>query len=205
METSPARRSGWDYALMLATTALLGGLGVQSLAGTLYSLWAARAVQGWSETPAFASYIATMNAIAAPMLIALFVVMGLCVPKRLFSRGVLVGVSALMIAAGLAAWAVTRDATTGMAAYLIGAGALQVAVVVMTAAGSASLTYLTEGRVTKLGSGLLHLGFIVFAYVVVAMQASEWMLTVFWAALLLSLGGTALSFYASAIAGRFRA
>jgi hypothetical protein len=140
-----------------------------------------------------------MNAIAAPLLAALIVVMGLCVPKRLFSRWVLVGVSALMIVLGAGAWLLTGDAATGMAAYLAGAAAIQVAVVVMTIAGSPSLTYLTEGRVTKAGSGMLHLGFIVFAYVVVALQDSRWMLAVFWAATALCLGGAALSFYAGAV------
>ena len=41
-----------------------------------------------------------MNEIAAPMIVALVVVMGLCVPKRLFSRRVLLWVSVAMVAAG---------------------------------------------------------------------------------------------------------
>lgn len=196
----PARRSGWDFALMVLTAALLGALGVQSLGGTLYSWWAARTVQGWAESPAYGEYVGVMNAIAAPLLVALIVVMGLCVPKRLFSRGLLAGVSAAMVALGLGAWAVTRDPVTGMSAYLAGAGAIQVAVVAMTVVGAPSLSYLTEGRVTKVGSGLLHLGFIVFAYVVVALQHSPSMQPVFWIATALCLGGTTLSFYASAFA-----
>src|SRR5450759_1970620 len=72
----------------------------------------------------------------------------------------------------------------------LGAAAIQVAAVMMTIAGS-SLTYLTEGRVTKVGSGMLHLGFIVFAYVVVALQKSGSILTVFGIA-------TALWLYAGA-------
>ncbi|MDO8963584.1 MAG: hypothetical protein Q7W30_03730 [Coriobacteriia bacterium] len=196
----PARRSGWDFTLMVVTTALLGALGVQSLAGTLYSWWVQRSSPEWGATPAFGEYIALMNAIAAPLLVGLFVVMGLCVPKRLFSRGLLVAVSVLMVALGLGVWLVTGEATTGMAAYLVGAGLIQVAVVVMTAGGARSLTYLTEGRLTTVGSGILHLGFIAFAYVVVAMQGSDSMLPVFWVAAVLCLGGTALSFYAGPLA-----
>jgi hypothetical protein len=204
MESTPAaprlaRRSGWDFALMVVTAALLGALGVQSLLGTLYSWWAQRTVAGWASSSSFTAYIETMNAVAAPLLLALVVAIGLCVPRRLFSRWVLVGVSALMVVLGAGAWFASGDAATGMSAYLIGAAAIQVAVVTMTAVGSAAPTYLTEGRVTKVGSGLLHLGFIVFAYVVVALQSSEWMLPVFWLATTLCLVGTALSFYAGAL------
>jgi hypothetical protein len=202
---SADRRSGWDFALMLATTALLGGLGVQSLAGTLYSWWAARTASGWSDSAAYADYIAVMNALAAPMVLALVVVMGLCVPKRLFSRAALVVASAALVASGLGVWAITGSRTDGLAIYLLGAGSLQVAVVVMTLAGAPSLRYVADARLAKVGSGLLHLGIIVFGYVIVAMQSSGWMLPVFWMALALTIGGTALSFYAgsiSASAGR---
>ena len=61
----------------------------------------------------------------------------------------------------------------------------------LTAAGARGPSYLTEGRLTKLGSGLLHLGFIVFAIVVAALQGSTFMLSVFWVATALTIGGTA--------------
>jgi hypothetical protein len=195
------RRSSWDFALMLATTALLGGLGVQSLAGTLYAWWATRSIEGWADSAAYGGYIAIMNAIAAPMVLALAIVMGLCVPKRLLARRALVGLSVAICAAGAVAWALTGSVVTGVSVYLIGAGAIQVAVVVMTASGARSVRYLTEGRLTKVGSGLLHLGFIVFGYVIVSLQSHPAMLPVFWAAFALTIGGSALSFYADRIAG----
>jgi hypothetical protein len=201
--TSPIEhRSGWDFALLVLTVALLGGLGVQSLLGTLYSWWAARVVVGWTDSPAFASYISAMNLVAAPMVVALVIVMGLCVPKRLFSRTALVVASGAMIAGGIVVWALTGSAADGLAVYLLGAGAIQVAVVVLTVVGPAALSYMTEGRLTKLGSGLLHLGFIVFGYVVVALQRSAWMLPVFWLGFALAVGGSALSFYAGRLSGR---
>jgi hypothetical protein len=70
----------------------------------------------------------------------------------------------------------------------------------MTLAGASSLTYLTEGRVTRVGSGLLHMGFLLFALVVVALQTSPWMLPVFYAAAALITIGTVLSFYAGPVA-----
>lgn len=196
--TGVARRS-WDFALTVATVVLLGGLGVQSFLGTLYVWWAQGAVTGWEQT-GYAAFVTTMNSIAAPLVVLLVVAMGLCVPKRLFSRTALVAVSIGMLGIGLVAWIATGSATTGLGVYLVLAALIQVGVVVMTIAGARGPSYLTEGRLTKTGSGLLHLGFIIFAYVVVALQRSTFMLPVFWVSAVLTLGGTTLSFYADRLA-----
>src|SRR5690606_36069290 len=75
------KRQPWDFALMVITVVLLAGLGLQSFVGTLYSWWAYRTQPAW-ELTGHAGFVATMNVIAAPMLLGLVVVMGLCVPKR---------------------------------------------------------------------------------------------------------------------------
>ncbi len=87
-----------------------------------------------------------------------------------------------------------------MRVYLSLAAIIQVAVVALTVAGVRGPSYLTEGRLTKTGSGLLHLGFILFGIVVVALQKSTWMMPVFSAATLFSIVGTAMAFYANRIA-----
>jgi hypothetical protein len=193
------RQRHWDFGLTVLTVALLASLGVQSFLGTIYVWWAERSVLGWEQT-GYDGFVATMNAIAAPQLVALVVVMGLCVPKRLFRRRALIAVSGAMVAAGLVAALVTGRLATGLTLYLALAALIQVAVVVLTAAGAKGPSYLTEGRLTKLGSGLLHLGFIAFAIVVAALQRSELMMTGFWIATVLTMGGTLLSFYADKIA-----
>lgn len=190
------RQRSWDFALTVLTVVLLGGLGVQSFIGTIYVWWAQTTIPNWEQF-AYEGYVAQMNAIAAPQLIALVVVMGLCVPKRLFSRTALIGVSAAMVAAGIVTWAVTGSLATGLTIYLGLAALIQLAVAVLTALGAKGPSYLTEGRITKLGSALLHLGFIVFGIVVAALQRSAFMLPVFWASTVLMVGGTAMSFYAS--------
>lgn len=198
------RQRTWDFGLTVITVVLLASLGVQSFIGTLYVWWAQRAVQGWDQTGGYDAFVNTMNAIAAPQLVLLVVVMGLCVPKRLFSRRVLLAVSAAMVAAGIVAWTVTGSIAQALALYLALAALIQVAVVALTAAGARGPSYLTEGRLTKLGSGLLHLGFIVFGIVVAVLQGSTFMLPIFWAATALSVGGTLLSFYAEKLAWRRR-
>ncbi|MBN2841080.1 MAG: hypothetical protein JXP37_09020 [Coriobacteriia bacterium] len=193
--TTPARRSSWDFTLMALTVVLMGSLGVQSLAGTVYSWWAYRSVPGW-ELAGQTDFVGAMNALAAPQVIALIVVMGLCVPKRLLSRGALLGASAGMLLLGVVSAAVSGSAVTGVAVYLSAAGAIQVLVVVLTLAGARGLAYLSESRLAKAGSGLLHLGFILMALVVVALQHSGLMLPMSLLSAVLLTAGSGLAFYA---------
>lgn len=194
------RQRTWDFALTILTVLLLASLGVQSFLGTIWVFISERTVPAWDQSADYLAYVAKMNAIAAPQILALVVVMGLCVPKRLFSRRVLVGVSAAMIVVGVVSWLVTANLGLGLAIYLGLAAVIQIGVVVMTVAGVRGPSYLTEGRLTKTGSGLLHLGFILFAIVVVSLQRSPFMLPVFSASALLVTVGTALAFYADKIA-----
>ena len=194
------RQRTWDFSLTAITVVVLGLLGVQSFVGTGYVWWAERSIPEWEAGPGYAGYVTMMNTIAAPLIVMLVVAMGLCVPKRLFARRSLIAVSAAMVAAGAIAGITTRSLANGLAVYLALAALIQVAVVALTIAGVRGPSYLTEGRLTKTGSGLLHLGFILFGLVVVALQKSTWMLPVFSASALLSITGTALSFYANRVA-----
>jgi hypothetical protein len=196
------RQRTWDFSLTIVTMALLAALGVQSFVGTFVVWFSTRADPVWQQSAGYNDYVTVMNAVAAPMIVALVVVMGLCVPKRLFSRRLLLWVSLAMVAAGVVAGLVTGSLATGLTLYLLLSAAIQLAVVVMTVAGVRGPSYLTEGRLTKTGSGLLHLGFIIFAVVVVALQKSPMMAPVFWLSAALVGVGTALAFYANAVAWR---
>lgn len=195
------RQRAWDFGLTITTVIILGVLGVQSFIGTLYVWWAQRTMPDWEQV-GNGAYLDAMNSVAAPLLVLLVVVMGLCVPKRLFSRRVLMVVSVAMLAAGAGVGVVAGSLALGVTVYLSLAALIQVAVVALTAAGVRGPSYLTEGRLTKLGSGLLHLGFIVFGIVIAALQTSPFMLPVFWTSTVLMVGGTAMSFYANRIAVR---
>jgi len=196
MSVTDIRQRAWDYGLTIITVMLLAGLGLQSFIGTAFVWWAQRTDPNWMQV-GYADYVLLMNAVAAPMVVALVVVMGLCVPKRLFERRLLLAVSAAMIVAGMVTSFATGDPRTGLTAYLALAALIQVGVVVLTVAGARGPSYLTEGRLTKTGSGLLHLGFILFAIVVVALQRSTLLMPAFWTSTVLIVGGTALSFYSS--------
>lgn len=194
MPATPRRT--WDFILMMLTVVLLAALGAQSLVGTLYVWWAQRTIAGWLQGPGYASYVALMNAFATPLVAGIVVVLGLCVPKRLFERRTLVAVSAGLVLLGVAWGVAGRSLQNGMAAYLTAAAGLQAVVAVLTVQRSGGLSYLTEGRGRHLGSALLHLGFIVFCLVVVALQDSALMLPVFGLSALLLGAGSAMSFYA---------
>jgi hypothetical protein len=201
MQSTDVRRRGWDFSLTIITVVLLASLGLQSFIGTLYVWWAQTTIPNWEQT-SYDAYVTLMNLLAAPQLVALVVVMGLCVPKRLFTRRTLVMVSAAMVAAGAFAGFASGSLATGVTVYLGFAALIQLAVVLLTAAGASGPSYLTEGRLTKLGSGLLHLGFIVFGIVVAALQRSAFVLPVFWVATVLITLGTIMSFYANRLAVR---
>ncbi len=185
----------WDFLLILITVGILGVLGVQSLLGTIYSWWAYRNIPGWEQV-GYAGFVQVMNAVAAPLVVALVVVMGLCVPKRLLARRTLLVASAGMVAIALVSWALTGSMAVALTVYLAEAALIQLAVVILTLAGIPGLGYLSHGRVVKAGSGLLHLGFILFAIVIVALQESPLMLPVFSAASILMMLGSVLAFYA---------
>lgn len=201
MNIDEIRQRAWDYSLTIITVLMLGGIGLQSFVGTIYVWLAQRADPLWEQTSSV-SYIETMNLVAAPQLMALIVVMGLCVPKRLLSRRALIVVSVAMVLTGVVSGLATGSLSTGVSVYLALAALIQVAVVVLTAVGAKGPSYLTEGRLTKLGSGLLHLGFILFAIVVASLQRSPFMLPVFWTSTVLMCGGTVMSFYAGRLSFR---
>ncbi len=191
----PKKGLNWDFALMVTTLLLLGGLGIQSLLGTVYVAWAQRAIDGWMES-GYPGYLETMNAIALPQVVALVAVMGLCVPKRLFERRALMAVSVALAGAGLLSGLVSGSGQLGLAVYVGLASLIQAAVVVLTIAGAGSLRFVREGRLVRVGSGLLHMGLLLFGLMVLALRESKLMMPVFSLSALFILIGSALAFWA---------
>ena len=199
MTEDTRRRGAWDFTLMMLTVGALAALGAQSLIGTLYAWWAQRVQPDW-QAVSYQGFMDVMNAVAAPFVVALVILLGLCIPKRVLDRRPLMIASAALLAVGAAGWLTTGEPARGLGWYLLAASAFQLVVLGMTLADSPALTYLTEGRLVRIGSGFLHLGFLLFAYVVVALQSSPLMLPVFWLSAGLLAGGSAMSFYARPMA-----
>lgn len=188
----------YDFWLVMITVALLAGMGLLAFGGTLYTWRAEVLSSGWSGGAAYAAYTRVMDRLAAPLVAALVIVLGLCIPRRLFDRGALWAVSAAMVLVGLGV-AVVSGARVGAAAFLLLAGALQSAALVLTLARSARVSYLSENLVYQVGSALLHLGFVVLVYDWAVLGEDLLHLPVFWAGTVLLMAGSALCFYREGI------
>ncbi len=186
----------YDFLLTLGTIALVVLIGGVFVAGTVYTFFAARIDPTWTQSAGYEQYIASMNVYLFPLLVALVLTLGLCIPRRILTRRLLLAASLAMLGvtlvllpmAGLrAAWI-----------FLLGAaGLVQLAVVVMTAMRSRQVRYLQEGFLVRMGSALLHLGFILLVAAFVAPVSAGAQLQFFWAATALVMVGTIMSLYSS--------
>ena len=188
----------YDFWLVMITIALLAGMGLLAFGGTLYTWRAEVVTPGWSGGAGYAAYTRVMDRLAAPFVAALVVVLGLCIPRRLFDRQALWAVSAAMVIVGLGV-AVVSGARVGAAAFLILAGTLQTAALVLTLARSVRVNYLSENLVYQVGSALLHLGFVVLVYDWAVLPDDPLHLPIFWAGTVLLMAGSALCFYREGI------
>ena len=182
------RAIGWDLALVLLTAATLAAFGALALWG-MFHYKSHAPLPDWS-VPAFQEM---MNRLAAPLVVLLIVWLVLCIPKRLLSRRALLGYSAAIIAAGIAALPfggvrVALGLVLGLSA------ALQTVILGLVLAG-ARLRFAGHGIALRAGSSLLHLGVVLFTFDLVALQGSPWHIPLFWASTALLTAGCVLTFY----------
>jgi hypothetical protein len=182
------RAVGWDLALVLLTAATLAGFGGLALWGMFH--YKSHAAQpGWS-VPAFQEM---MNRLASPFVVLLIIWLVLCIPKRLFSRRVLLGYSAGMLVLGLAA--LPYGGPRFALGLVLGLSALlQTGILALVLAG-ARLRFSGHGLALRAGSSLLHLGTVLFTFALVALQGSPWHIPLFWVATALLTAGCVLTFY----------
>ena len=182
------RAIGWDLALVLLTAATLAAFGALALWGMFYyKVNAAR--PGWS-VPAFQEM---MNRLASPLVVLLILWLVLCIPKRLFSKRVLLGYSVGMLALGIAALSY-GGARFALGIVLALSALLQTAILALVLAG-ARLRFSGSGFALRAGSSLLHLGTVLFTLDLVALQGSPWHIPLFWVATGLLTAGCVLTFY----------
>jgi len=182
------RAIGWDLALVLLTAATLAAFGALALWGMFY--YKSHAVRPDWSVPVFQEM---MNRLATPLVVLLILWLVLCIPKRLFSRRVLLGYSAGMLVLGLAA--LPYDGARFALGLVLGLSSLlQTAILVLVLAG-ARLRFSGRGLALRAGSSLLHLGTVLFTFDLVALQGSPWHIPLFWVATGLLTAGCILTFY----------
>lgn len=184
----------YDFYLIVATVALLLALGALCVYGTAYSFLASQADRQWTQTPAYEDYLFRMNSLAYPLVAGIILVMGLCIPKRIIpTRHLLPAAGALLALA--AAVAALAGIAAGLTALMAVSLAVQAAVAVLTAVRHERLVFERPGHAVQLGSALLHLGFVVFAFDLAVLDESSLHLAVFWVACAMMTAGVVLAFY----------
>ena len=185
-------KSHYDYYLILATTVVLFVISVICIYGMFYFKLAQVHQLPVAEK---IGYMDSMNTVMAPFLIALIVLLGICVPKRLLPTSWLNRFSVILVLLALAAsfiWGIK----VSLALVLIVSLALQVVVLFMALAGSKELNFEKKGYWVRVGSSLLHLGLILFALDLFFYRYQVLHLVLFWITTASALLGMVFCFYA---------
>ncbi len=195
-----------NYILILITIVVLGAIGLVFIYGTSFSWMQSLNMPEWRETGLYQDYLADMNLALAPMAVALVVVLGLCIPKRLFSGTALLMMMGSMLFAGAVLGAIL-GVQLGLSFLLAVAILLQTVVIALTLFGSRRLVFENQSFYVQIGSAFLHMGLVIFVFNLILLADSVNHIPVFWvAATFISLGMIAV-FYSeelSAWAGRRR-
>jgi hypothetical protein len=191
-ESAGKPKKSLDYALILATVGVLFALSVLCV----YSMFAFKfaAVQQLAPAAKLA-FLERMNRLVAPFIVALILLLGICIPKRLLPTRVLGWFAAALAVAGvsLSAWLGIR---AGLLAVLTASLLLQLLVLGMALAGSERLNFARSGYWLRIGSSLIHLGLILFVLDLLLYRHLALHLFLFWVTTAASVLGMLCSFYA---------
>ena len=195
-----------NYILILATIVILAAVGIAFVFGTTFSWVKSETDALWRQTALYQEYVDVMNLTVGPMIIALVVVLGLCIPKRLFS-----GIRLMQFMGGLIALTLVISAVfgvrLGISTLLTVAIFMQVVVIVMTLFGSKRLVYEVTGFYIQIGSALLHMGLILWLFDLIlvgdGLAQRTLHLNIFWVATVFIGLGMVLVFYSDELSRLF--
>ncbi len=187
-----------NYILILLTIFILVAIGVIFIYGSSYSWVQSLQFANWRQTVTYQNYVSDMNVAVLPLSVALVILLGLCVPKRIFNGvALLQSMAALLVVSVLVV--LVYGLKPGIGFLLITAVLIQAVVIGMTLVGSKRLSYEVNGFYLQIGSAVLHLGFILFVFDFVLLGESTLHLTVYWVSTVLISVGMILSFYSGEI------
>jgi len=158
-ETKPAKsKSSYDFYLILATTVVLGLISIICVWGMFYF----KLARIHEMAPVIkAAWMNQMNGIVAPFIIALILLLGICVPKRLMPTTWLNRFAFLLVMTALVtSW--FDGVKTGLLVILSASLVLQTVVLFMAIGGSRYLNFEKKGYWARVGSSLIHLGLVLF-------------------------------------------
>ncbi|RJX32903.1 MAG: hypothetical protein C4531_05860 [Desulfurivibrio sp.] len=189
------KKGSLDFYLLLATVAVLFVISIICIYGMFYF----KLAQLQQLDPAAKlAYMNRMNSVMAPFVIALILLLGVCVPKRLLpvvwlNRFALV---LTLAAGGVCLWFGVR---AGLALVLAASLLLQLIVLALAAGGSELLHFEKSGYWVRLGSSLIHLGIILFVLDLFFYQYQSLHLLLFWITTGSVVLGMIFCFYAQSV------
>jgi hypothetical protein len=194
-----AKKGGsYDFYLILATTVVLAAISLICVAAMFQFKAAAihtlppEAKVAWQEG---------MNNLVAPFLIALLVLLGICVPKRLLPTVWLNRFAALLLLAAVLT-GYCFGVKLGLLVILCVALGLQLAVLLLALVGSERVNFTKKGYWSRVGSSLVHLGLVLFVLDLFFYRLPGLHLLLFWVTTAATTSGMICCFYAEGIARR---
>ncbi len=188
-------RPTYDYYLILATAIILFAISIICIAAMFY--FKVASVQLMAPVDK-AAYMSRMNTIMAPFLIALILLLGVCVPKRVLSPQWLNRFAGfLVLTAGFVS--LLSDVKRGLLVVLIASLVLQIMVFIMAVAGSPKLHFEKKGYWVRIGSSLIHLALILFVLDLFLYKQQSFHLLLFWTTTYTMVVGMILCFYADSV------
>jgi len=191
-----AKKGSYDFYLILATTVVLALISLVCVWAMFYfkmagiNLLPPAGKMAWQER---------MNSIVAPLIVALFVILGICVPKRLLPVNWLNRFAVVLLVAALVVgwWLGVR---VGLLVILGAALILQSIVLVLALAGQDFLSFVKKGYWVRVGSSLVHLGLVLFVLDLYFYRLPALHLPLFWLTTAATVSGMICCFYAEGIA-----
>jgi hypothetical protein len=183
----------YDFYLIILTTLILFAMGAVSLYGITYYNYLA-VDSRWIQTAQYSQYIDEMDSYLYPFLVLLLISLGLCIPKRLFEQDILIKFSAAVLGMTVII-TVLSDIEKGLGFILTVMTVVQAIVLIMTIKKSKSIRFEKEGYIVRIGSSLLHLGFVIIILNFVSLRDSPFHLLIFWIGVVFITVGNLFSFY----------
>jgi hypothetical protein len=194
------KRASLDYYLILATVGVLFAISAFCVYGMFYFKLAQIHQLPASEKIAYMNW---MNAVVSPFIIALILLLGICVPKRLLPTVWMIRLALVLfiVDVGVWFWLGGRIALVGV---LVASLVLQLVVLGMAVVGSERLHFEKSGYWVRVGSSLVHLGIILFVLDVFFYKNQPLHLVLFWITTVASVLGMLFCFYSKNVVALIR-
>ncbi|MFW8601994.1 hypothetical protein ACOHYD_11015 [Desulfobacterota bacterium M19] len=194
------KKASYDFYLIIATAAVLGAISAICIYGMFYFKFAEL-----QHMPAAAKalYMTRMNRLISPFIIALILLLGICVPKRLLAARRLTLFAALLALVVIVISSI-YGVVTALKVSLIITLALQFVVLILAAGGSHRLNFNHKSYWLRVGSSLMHLGIILFILDLFFYKHHALHLILFWVTTISTVSGMLACFYSQALLKFFR-